>query len=114
MNDAVIWFVANSWLLVGSFAGSLCAMFAARSLHIWGRIQTLVVGTTGGCFAGPFICEIWFSRYDPLSSRVPSFVCFVCGAVALAVVPVLIRRAKDLAGKIEIKIVNTGTDNDRR
>jgi uncharacterized membrane protein YeaQ/YmgE (transglycosylase-associated protein family) len=113
MNDLGSWLLHNSWLLVGSVSGSMCAMFAARNLNLLGRLQTLAVGTLAGCFAGPFVCELWFSQYDPLSSRVPSFVCFVCGAVALAVVPVMIRRAKDIASKFEIRLVRTGADNDR-
>ncbi len=112
MNDLAGLFVSNSWLFVGSLAGSLCAMFAARGLTLWGRFQTLVVGTLAGCFAGPFVCEIWFKQYDPLVSRVPSFICFLCGAVALAVVPVLIRRAKDVASRIEFKIVRPGGSDD--
>lgn len=108
MNDALVWFFNNSWLLVGSFSGSMCAMFAARNLTIWGRLQTLVVGTLAGCFAGPFICELFFSEYDPARSRVPSFICFVTGAVALSVVPILIRRAKDIASTVDFKIVRKG------
>lgn len=113
MNDFVSWFIASSWLLVGSFAGSCCAMFAARNLTLAGRLQTLIVGTLAGCFAGPFICELWFSQYDPASSRVPSFVCFVTGAVALSVIPIFIKRAKDLASRVDIKILAKGPTDDR-
>jgi len=113
MNDLVPWFIANSWLLVGSFAGSMCAMFAARNLTLAGRLQTLVVGTLAGCFAGPFICELWFKSYDPMTSRVPSFVCFITGAVALSVIPILIRRAKDFASRVDIKIIAKGATDDR-
>lgn len=112
MNDLFQWFSLNSWLLVGSFSGSMCAMFAARKLSLWGRLQTLVVGTIAGCFVGPAVCELWFSRYDPSSSSVPSLICFVCGAVALAVIPVLISRAKDVASKYDFKITRTESDSD--
>lgn len=113
MNDLAAWFFSNSWLLVGSFSGSMCAMFAARNLSLAGRLQTLIVGTLAGCFAGPFICELWFKGYDPAVSRVPSFVCFVTGAVALSVVPILIRRAKDFASRVDIKILTKGSPDDR-
>lgn len=112
MNDALHYLAANAWIYVGSLAGSLVAMLAARSLNVWGRLQTLVVGTVAGCFAGPFVCELWFARYDPATSRVPSFVCFVCGMMALSIVPIAIRRIKDAASKWEFKVVRTGGDNE--
>lgn len=114
MNDVLHWLSLNAWLLVGSLSGSMCAMFSARNLAFRGRLQTLVVGTLAGCFTGPFICELWFSSYDPQTSRVPSFVCFVCGAVALAVIPVLIRRAKDIASRYEFRITRTEAGDDSR
>ncbi len=112
MNEIVRFASENGWLFIGSSSGSLVAMLAARGLSIWGRIQTLLVGTITGCMAGPAVCEIWFKQYDPLVSRVPSFICFGCGAVALAVVPVIIKRSKDAASRWNIKLVREPS-NDR-
>ena len=113
MNDVLRYLADNAWIYLGSCAGSLVAMLAARSLNVWGRVQTLVVGTIAGCFAGPFVCEVWFGRYDPATSRVPAFVCFVCGMMALSIVPIAIRRIKDAASKWEFKMVRTGGDDER-
>lgn len=106
------WFTEFGWIVLGSVAGSLVAMLAARNMSVAGRVQTLLVGTLAGCFVGPAVCEIWFPDYDPKDSSVPALVCFVCGLVALAVVPTLIKRAKDIASKIQIKVVHSGASND--
>lgn len=107
MTGFMTWFAENGWLYVGSVSGSLIAMSAARGLTLFGRIQTLVVGTLSGCLAGPAICEIWFPQYDPQTSRIPSFVCGLVGLVALGLVPIIIKRSKDILEKYQFKIVAT-------
>lgn len=111
MNE---WFGEYGWIVLASVAGSAVSMLAARNLSIAGRVQTLFVGTLAGCFVGPAVCELFFAKYDPKESSVPALVCFVCGLVALAVVPTLIKRAKDIASRIEFRIVHTGDANDGR
>lgn len=111
MNEALAWWMESSWLFVGSLSGSFVAMLAARNLTIRGRLQTLLVGTVTGCISGPAICEIWFSSFDPQISRVPSFICFLSGLVALAVVPVVIKRFKDGAAGWNIKLVKESPDD---
>lgn len=105
MGDALEWFQGNSWLYVGSFSGSLVAMLMARGLTFTGRLSALTVGAVTGFFVGPFICELWFSSYDPQTSRVPSFVCFASGGFAVALIPIAIKRAKEWAGRYQIKLV---------
>lgn len=112
MNDVLSYLVINSWVYVGSLAGSIVAMLTARNLSIWGRIQTLCVGTVAGCFTGPFVVEIWFRAYDPSVSRVPAFVCFVCGMMALSIVPIAMRRLKDVATNWQFTRIRTGGDNE--
>lgn len=114
MNEALLYLAESSWIYFGSLGGSFVAMFAARNLNVWGRLQTLVVGTISGCFVGPFVCELWFSQYDPATSRVPAFICFLCGMTALSLVPIVIRRIKDAASKWEFKMVRTGENDERR
>ena len=103
MEGVVAWFMQNSWLYVGSLAGSLLAMLTARGLNLAGRLQTLAVGTISGCIFGPVACEWWFSDYDPQTSRVPAFVCAFIGMVALGVIPILIKKSKEFATDYEFK-----------
>lgn len=107
------WLALNSWLFVGSISGSLVAMLMARGLNLRGRLQTLIVGTITGCIAGPAICEVWFSQYDPQSSRIPSFICAFVGMVALGIIPIAMKKSKDLLNKYQFKIVATETNDDR-
>ncbi len=95
MEGLVTWWIAHSWLYNGSFSGSMIAMLMARNLRLWARIQSLTIGVLFGCMVGPLICEMWFSRYDPLVSRVPSAICFFTGMFALAVIPILMRKASE-------------------
>lgn len=87
------------WLYVGSFSGSLIAMLVARRLHLMERLGGLVVGGLAGVFFGPAICEVWFSSYDPSTSKIPASICCLVGLVSVAVLPVLIERAKKEAAK---------------
>lgn len=105
MEGLIEWWTQNSWLYFGSLSGSLVAMMMARGLKITGRLQTLAVGTITGCVAGPAICEIWFSRYDPQESSVPSLVCAFVGLVALGVIPIIIKKFKEALTKYQFKIV---------
>ena len=107
MTGFVAWFSENSWLYVGSVSGSLIAMAAARNLKLLGRLQTLVVGTLSGCLAGPAICELWFSQYDPQISRIPSFICGLVGLTALGLIPIILKRSKEILEKYQFKIVAT-------
>lgn len=103
MSEVGQWFVANSWMYVGSVSGSLLAMLTARGLNFYGRLQTLAVGTISGCVFGPVACEWWFSEYDPQASRVPAFVCAFIGMVALGIIPIVIKKSKELATDWEFK-----------
>ena len=105
MSGFLVWFAENSWLYVGSVSGSLIAMAAARNLTLLGRLQTLIVGTLAGCLAGPAICELWFSQYDPQTSRIPSFICGLVGLTALGLIPIILKRSKDFFEKYQFKIV---------
>jgi len=107
MTGFMAWFAENSWLYVGSVSGSLIAMSAARNLTLAGRLQTLIVGTLSGCLAGPAICELWFAQYDPQNSRIPSFICGLVGLTALGLIPIIIKKSKDLLEKYQFKIVAT-------
>lgn len=109
MNE---WIAEHGWIVFGSVAGSLVASVAARNMSIAGRIETLVVGTLFGCFVGPGVREIWFSGYDPAKSSVPATVCFMCGLVALPLVPVIIKWAKKVANNVPTKVVPTGASDD--
>lgn len=93
MEGLSAWWNAHSWLYTGSFSGSMVAMLMARNLRLLARMQSLVIGVLFGCAVGPLICEMWFSRFDPLVSRVPSAICFFTGMFALAVIPILMRKA---------------------
>lgn len=104
MTYALAWLSENGWLYVGSFSGSMAATWTMRGLDIRGRIVAVVIGTLIGLVSGPPICEIWFKDL-PASSRIPSFVCFVCGAVGLAVVPSLIKKATGLVQNYKIVAV---------
>jgi uncharacterized membrane protein YeaQ/YmgE (transglycosylase-associated protein family) len=105
MDSLVVWVQTNSWLYVGSIAGSLVSMLMARGLSFAGRMSSLLVGTLTGLFVGPFICELWFSSYDPQASRVPSFVCFATAGLAMALIPILVKRAKEWAAKYQLRVV---------
>jgi uncharacterized membrane protein YeaQ/YmgE (transglycosylase-associated protein family) len=107
MEGLVLWWVENSWLLIGSVSGSLVAMISARNLRLWGRLQTLTVGSITGCVAGPAICEIWFKAYDPETSSIPSFVCAFVGLVALGVIPTVMRKTKEWIARYQFKIVHS-------
>lgn len=112
MEGLIQWWMQNSWLYVGSISGSLVAMLAARGLKFWGRFQTLAVGTITGCIAGPAICELWFSQYDPQVSKIPSFVCAFVGLVALGVIPIVMRKTKEWITKYQVKIVSAETPDE--
>lgn len=99
------WLYQNSWLLVGSVSGSLVGMMLARNLSFWGRLQSLVIGSLIGIFMGPTIVEIWFSQYNPNGSRIPAAICFLTGSSGVAVMPVIIKRIKDWAGRVQFKVV---------
>lgn len=105
MDSLVLWAQTNSWLYVGSLSGSFVSMLMARGLSFKGRISSLAVGTLTGLFVGPFICELRFSSYDPQSSRVPAFVCFATAGLAMALIPIIIKKAKEWAGKYQLKVV---------
>lgn len=104
MTHVFAWIAENGWLYVGSFSGSMAATWTMRDLDFKGRIQAVLIGTLIGLVSGPPICEIWFKGLSE-GSRIPSFVCFVCGAVGLAVVPTLIKRAKGLVDNYRIVAV---------
>lgn len=105
------WLLLNSWLLVGSVSGSMVAMMLARDLSFGGRLQSLVIGSLIGVFVGPSIVELWFSGFDPAVSRVPSTVCFFTGASGVAVMPVIIRRFKWMASRVQIKVLTEKADD---
>jgi len=105
MDELVRWLQTNSWLYVGSIAGSLVSMLMARGLSFSGRMSSLLVGSLTGLFVGPFICELWFKSYDPQTSRIPSFVCFATAGLAMALIPIAVKRAKDFATKYQLRIV---------
>lgn len=105
MDSLVLWVQTNSWLYVGSVSGSLVSMLMARGLSFAGRMSSLLVGTLTGLFVGPFICELWFRGYDPQESRVPSFVCFATAGLAMALIPVIVKRAKEWAAKYQLRVV---------
>ncbi len=105
MDEVIRWAQTNSWLYVGSVSGSLVAMLMARGLSFSGRMSSLLVGTLTGLFVGPFICELWFRQYDPQTSRVPSFVCFATAGLAMALIPIAIKRAKEIAAKYQLRVV---------
>jgi len=107
MDDFLRWLQTNSWLYVGSIAGSLVSMLMARGLSFAGRMSSLLVGTLTGLFVGPFICELWFRGYDPQISRVPSFVCFATAGLAMALIPIAVKRAKEFAAKYQLRLVAT-------
>ena len=106
------WLAENSWLYIGSVSGSIIAMMMARNLSLSGRVQTLVVGTLSGCLAGPAVCEIWLSQYDPKTSSVPTLVCGFIGLVALGIIPIVMRKSKEWLEKYQIRIVPTETPNE--
>lgn len=106
------WVSDHAWLYIGSICGSIIAMLMARGLTLGGRIQTLVVGTIAGCIAGPAICEVWFSGYDPKTSSVPSFICAFVGLVALGVIPIIRRNFEKLVSKWQFKIVPAEPSNE--
>lgn len=112
MDDLLRWAQTNSWLYVGSVAGSLVAMLMARGLNFSGRVSSLIVGTLTGLFVGPFICELWFKGYDPQSSRVPSFVCFATAGLAMALIPIIIKRAKEWTSKYQLRLVAVEKSDD--
>lgn len=80
-------------------------MLLARGLTFHGRMSSLFVGAITGFFVGPFICELWFSSYDPQSSRVPSFVCFATGGLSVALIPIIIKKAKEWVSKYQLRLV---------
>lgn len=105
------WLALNAWLLVGSVSGSLVAMMLARDLSFMGRLQSLLIGSLIGVFVGPSIVELWFHGLDPQVSRVPSTICFFTGASGVAVMPVIIRRVKWMAGRVQLKILTEKGDD---
>ena len=101
----MIWLVHNSWLIVGSVSGSIVTMALARNLSFQGRMQTLIVGSLIGVFLGPAIVEIWLSSLDPATSRIPTAVCFLTGSCGVAVMPIIIKRAKSWVERIQLPTI---------
>ncbi len=86
------------------------AAIAARGMKLAGRVQSLIVGALTGVFVGPTICEFWFSRYDPLESRIPAFICFAVGGTAMSLMPIVVKRLKTLVERYEFKVVSKSDD----